>query len=43
MVGNNEQDLETLYKAMAGVEEVPDHLAGNMEALTKKIAEMKVA
>jgi hypothetical protein len=43
MTGNDEHDRETLYKAMAGVEEIPDSLEGNKQELAKAIAEMKVA
>jgi hypothetical protein len=43
MTGDDTHDLEVLYKAMAGVEEIPDSLEGNKEELAKAIAEMDTA
>jgi hypothetical protein len=43
MTGKDKTDLETLYKAMAGVKEVPANLAGNTAELKKAIAAMDVA
>jgi hypothetical protein len=39
MAGNKDR-LETLYKAMAGVEKIPDELAGNKDKLAEEIAQM---
>ena len=43
MTGDDIHDYEELYKAMAGVEEIPDGIKGNSELLRKAIAEMDVA
>ena len=43
MTGDDEHDLEALYKAMTGVEDIPDKLEGNKEELRKAIAEIAVS
>jgi hypothetical protein len=43
MTGDDKHDLEVLYKAMAGVEEIPESIAGNKAELAKAIAKMDVA
>jgi hypothetical protein len=43
MTGDDKHDLEVLYKAMAGVEKIPESIAGNKAELAKAIAKMDVA
>lgn len=39
MTGNDDHDLATLYKAVLGVEEIPDEIANDREAMLKAISE----
>ena len=43
MTGNDKEDLQTLYKAMAGVEEIPDEIKKDKRKLANAIAEMDMA
>ena len=43
MIGDDKHDLQELYKAMAGVEEIPDDIENSEDELVKAIAEMDVA
>jgi hypothetical protein len=39
MTGNDDHDLKTLYKAVLGVEEIPEEIAEDREAMLNAIAE----
>lgn len=43
MTGDDLHDMQELYKAMAGVEEIPDSIADSKDGLIKAIAEMDIA